>query len=206
LDKRNLKNYLSSLDDSMNYELVEFNGYGSRKQGLTIEESEMDPGMPDSALFHINQIVQKEPRLKYFPLIVFNTLYSLLKIDLLKAYEYAKNVLAKNEYTDEPPSSSIINAIEACSYRYRLTPDIYRLGAEAYEAEINQYTYPELINIPKHYHETAWWYWLAKNKTKAVEAEQAAIDILKSRESILPSELSLYNTQLELYKTCSVED
>jgi hypothetical protein len=190
----------------MNYELVEFNGYGSRKQGLTIEESEMDPGMPDSALFHINQIVQKEPRLKYFPLIVFNTLYSLLKIDLLKAYEYAKNVLAKNEYTDEPPSSSIINAIEACSYRYRLTPDIYRLGAEAYEAEINQYTYPELINIPKHYHETAWWYWLAKNKTKAVEAEQAAIDILKSRESILPSELSLYNTQLELYKTCSVED
>jgi len=206
LEERNLNNYLHELDDSLNIELAEFKGYGFRRQGLTIEESEMDPGMPDSALSIIKKAVQNEPRLKYLPSITFNTLYSLIKIDLIKAYEYGESVLSATKYTEEPPAFSIINAIELSSYRYKLTADIYELGAKAYQVDINQFPYPELANIPKYYHSMAWWYWLAKNKFKAIEAEELAINTLQSRKSTLPSQLAIYIAQLKLYNTCGVEE
>lgn len=203
LAERNLNKYLEVLDDSMNIELMEFRGnYELTSQGASLIGTE-DQGKPDSAIFYISKIIKQEPRLQYKALIAFNTIYSLLKIDPQKAYTYGKKALT---ICTVPPSNTIIGAIEICSYKLTLPAEIYELGAEAYQVEINQFTYPELANIPKYYHEMAWWYWLAKNKPKAMEAEQAAVNTLKSRGNFLPSELAVFKAHLDLYKTCKIED
>lgn len=199
---RNLNRRLEEVADSINNELMKFRGnYELVSAGVKLIEQE-DWGKPDSALFYINKFLKQEPRMKYQPLIAFNTFYSLLKIDTDKALTYGKKALTTSTST----SQMIIGAIEICSYRLTLPPEIYELGAEAIQVEITQYPYPELANISKCYHEMAWWYWLAKNKSKAIEAEQTAVNTLKSREFFLSSEWAVYTAQLKLYATCSVED
>lgn len=202
---RNLNRRFEEAADSMNYELMKFRGnYELVSAGVKLIEQE-DRGKPDSALFYINEILKQEPRMEYQPLIVFNTFYSLLKIDTDKALTYGKKALTTSTSTNST-SLMIIGAIEICSCRLTLPSEIYELCAEAIQVQIALYPYPELANIPKYYHKTAWWYWLAKNKSKAIEAEQAAVNTLKSRGNFLPSELAVYKAHLDLYKTCKVED
>lgn len=198
---RNLNRRLDEAADSMNNELMKFRGnYELVSHGVKLIEQE-DRGKPDSALFYINEFLKQEPRMEYQPLIAFNTFYSLLKIDTDKALTYGKKALTTSNST----SQMIIGAIEICSYRLTLPSEIYELGAEAIQVEITLYRYPELANISKYYHEMAWWYWLAKNKSKAIEAEQTAVTTLKSKGNVLPSELALYEAQHKSYKTCEVE-
>lgn len=206
LIERNLTKYLKALDDSMNFELLRFRGnYDQERNNRGFFEPE-DAGNPDSALYYIDKIIKQEPRLRYKPLTAFNTLYSLLKIDPQKASEYGKKALFMTSSTDDSPSYTMIGAIEICSYKLQLPAQIYELGAEAYQVDIRLYPYPDLVNISKQYHKMAWWYWLAKKKQKAIEAEQNAISTLKSRDFVLPSELSLYEAQLKLYNICNIDD
>ncbi len=194
---------LKATADSINFELLQFRDtyQWEDKDGALIEKEK--PGRPDSMLYYISNILQQEPLLEYEPVIAFNTLYALLKIDPKKAIEYGKKALSMpNDYLH----TNITGAIELRSSKLQLPAAIYELGAEAIQKEIEHYPYPELVNIPKQYHIMAWWYWLAKNKSKAIEAEESAIISLQSRSGSLASELSLYNKQLVLYNTCNVED
>jgi len=191
LSKRNLNKRLKELDDSLIYELVRFRA-NPNKPG--------DLGKPDSALLFIAEVIRNEPRLKYAPFIAFNTFSLLLKTNQHKAaYEYGKEVLVTPSY-DEPAAGAIIDVIDELSNKFNLLPEIYRLGAQAYQVRINQIPYPELVNIPRFYHQMAAWYWRANDKSKAVDAELKAIEALKIKKNVLAKDKAAYESQLEKYK------
>lgn len=190
LTKRNSDKRLAERDDSLNYELMRYAG-NPDKPG--------DPGKPDSALLFIAEIIRKEPGLKYAPFMAFNTFSSLLKTNQHKAYEYGKEVLVTRTY-QEPAYSAIIDAIGEYSDKLNLSPEIYQLGAQAYQMRINQTPYPELVNIPRLYHKIAEWYWRANDKTKAIDAEQKAIEALKIKKHNTGNDMVVYEAQLEKYK------
>jgi thiol-disulfide isomerase/thioredoxin len=169
LAKRNLDKHLEQLDDSTNYELMRYLG-DPYKPG--------DLGKPDSILLVINEIIRNEPKLKYAPFIAFNTFSSLLKTNPHEAYKYGKVAIVTPTYED-PPYLHIINAIKYYSDKLNLPAEIYQLGAEAYQARIDQIPYPEIVDISKLYNKMAEWYWRANDKSKAIEAEQKAIESMK---------------------------
>ena len=78
---------------------------------------------------------------------------------------------------EEPAYGYIIGVIEDDSRKLKIPAEIYRLGAECYQAEIDHATYPELLDMTKLYHKIAAWYLLAGDKSKAMEAEQKTIKI-----------------------------
>jgi thiol-disulfide isomerase/thioredoxin len=158
LAKRNLDKHLRELDDSLNYELMKYKGDAFKLDYI---------GKPDSALLMINEIIRNEPKLKYAPFMAFNTFSSLLKTEPDKAYEYGKVAIVTPTYV-EPAYHAIIGAIEWYSDKINLPTKIYRLGAEAHQAEMDQFPYPELLNIPKRYNKMAEWYWRANDKSKAI--------------------------------------
>lgn len=190
LTKRNLNKHLAYLDREANYDLYPY-AVNPLKEG--------DLGQPDSALLMINEIVGKELRLKYAPMIASWTFSSLLKSNLQEAYEYGKVVMVTATY-EEPAYSSIYHAIDFYSNKLSLPSKIYRLGAEAYQAEIDQIPYPEIVNTQKLYHKMAAFYWRANDKYKAIDAEQKAIEILKTKKDFSKKDLLVYQTQLEQYR------
>jgi thiol-disulfide isomerase/thioredoxin len=191
LERRNQNIQLAVLDDSLHYELIRFtrNNFNAN-----------DTDKPDSALLAIGEIVRKEPNLKYAPKIAWYTFSALLKTDMHKAYEYGKTAMAIPSYEGEPPYDVIIYAIEQYSSKLKLKVEIYELGAEAYQAEIDQVVYPELVNLPRLYNNMAEMYWRAKNKTKAIEAQHKAIAILKSRKDFSKKDLTAFELKLQQYK------
>lgn len=190
LAKRNLNRRLEELDDSLNYEL---------KRYIDNPFKPGDLGKPDSALLEIHEIVSNEPSLKYAPIIANHTFYSLLKTNPHKAYEYGKTVITTSTYTS-PAFDAIIGPIEWYSDKLNLPLEIYQLGAEAYQAKIDSYPYPEIVNIPKLYHKMAEWYWRAKDKSKAINAIQKAIQIMKDRKNIPAKEIDVLESLLKQYK------
>jgi thiol-disulfide isomerase/thioredoxin len=190
LAKRNLNRHLEELDDSLNYELNEYEG-NAFKPG--------DPGKPDSALLQINEILKKEPMLKYAPFIAFHTFSALLKTDPHKAYEYGKIAIMTSVY-DDPPYGLIIGDIEWYSDKLNLPIEIYELCAEAYQKKIDNTPYPELVNISRLYHKMAEWWYRANIKSKAIGAEQKAIEALKSEKNFSQTDLDTYESQLRKYK------
>jgi thiol-disulfide isomerase/thioredoxin len=169
LAKRNLDNYLDKLDDSIRYELFRYR-----------EDLEKgDFGKPDSALVLINLMVRKEPKLEYAPLITLFTFSALLNTNPHKAYEYGKKAVAISTF-DDPLFTSIIGQINNYSDRLNLPAEIYQLGAEAYQAKID--TYPETADLPNSYNKIAEWYWRANDKSKAIDAQEKAIEAFKSQK------------------------
>jgi thiol-disulfide isomerase/thioredoxin len=191
LAKRNENKRLAILDDSLNYELMVYNA-NFYKPG--------DLGKPDSMLLMIREIVKNEPRLKYAPLMSYNTFAALLKTDPDSAYAYGKKVIVTTTF-DQPAYYSITNAIEVYSEKLRLPAKIYELGAEAYKEEINQIPYPELVNMPKLYNNMAEMYWHAKNKAKAIEIMQKAIEVLKSKRDVSKKEVASFEQKLQKYNS-----
>lgn len=180
--KWNFDKYLANLDDSLNYELMIYRGDDFKQDYI---------GKPDAALLAINEIIRKEPGLKYAPFIAYNTFSSLIKTNTQKAYEYGKVTMVTPTY-EAPAFEAIIGAIDSYSDKLNLPAEIYELGAEAYQMRIDQTPYPEIVNMPQYYHLMAWWCWLAKNKPKAIAAEQTAVSTLKSREIYSHSTLNVY--------------
>lgn len=189
LSKRKLDKYLNELDDSLNYKLNTYVGDAFTPGDL---------GRPDSALLLIAEVIRNEPRLKYASFIAFHTFSSLLKMDTHKAYEYGKEVLVNP--TSEDPSFSIIEPIKWYLDKLDIPTEIYELGAEAYQIKIDQIVYPELVNVPKLYYQMAEWYWRAKNKSKAIDAQQKAIKALKSRNNYSKTYLTELESKLYQYK------
>jgi hypothetical protein len=158
-----------------------------------------DPGKPDAALKMIEKITKKEPKLKYTPHIAYTTFSSLLKTNVEKAYQYGKIVMVTATY-EEPAYSSIYDAIDSYSDKLKLPAEIYRLGAEAYQADIDQVPYPEIVNTPKLYHNMAALYWHANDQSKAIDAEQKAIEALKNKKDFSKTDLAVFKLQLEHYR------
>lgn len=188
LANRNLNRRLAALDDSLSYELMRYD-VKSDKPG--------DFGKPDSVLFAIDEIIRKEPGLTYAPHMAYNTFSALLKRNPHKAYEYGKMVLITSTY-DEPASQAICDVIKMNSDKLNLSKEIYELGAEAHQAIINRY--PEIANVPKHYHEMAECYWRANNKSKAIEAEEKAIEAQKNETPFSAKKIAELESQLQQYK------
>ena len=156
-----------------------------------------DLGRPYSALLLINEIVRKEPKLKYAPIIASNTFSSLLKTDPHKAYEYGKEVLVTPTFED-PPYQNLIDLIKWYSDKINISAEIYELGAEAYQAKINKYA--KYIDIPNNYNNMADMYWRAKNKVKAINAQQKAIEALKSEKNFSAIKIAAFEDRLHQYK------
>jgi hypothetical protein len=190
LAKRNLNKHLEELDDSAREVL---NGY----EGNVYKHDYW--GKPDSVLLLISEIVSREAKLKYAPSIAFHTFSSLLKTNPHKAYDYGKTVLVTSTY-EEPAYYSIIGPIEWYSDKLNLPPEIYELGADAYQVEIDYLPYPEIVDVYKHYHKMAEWYWRACDKLKAIKAEQKAIEALKREKGFSKTDLAAYESQLQRYK------
>jgi|GEM_PF-178531 len=190
LFKRNLDKHLRELDDSISFELINYSGNAYKQDYV---------GKPDSALLLVNKIVKDEPKLKYAPHIAFYTFSSLLKINQHKAYEYGKATMATQTY-EEPAYDAIIRAIEVYSDKLSLTPKIYQLGAEGYQAQIDQIPYPDIANIYKLYDKMANWYWRANDKSKAINAQQKALEALKSKKDFSKADLVAFKSRLQQYK------
>ena len=188
LAKRNFDKHLAELDDSINYELMRYNGDPAKPDDL---------GKPDSALLVINEIVRNEPKLKYATFIAYNTFSSLLKTNPNKAYEYGKEVLVTSTY-ENPLYGLIIEDIKWYSDKLNLPAEIYQLGAEAYQARID--AYPETGDFPNFYNKMAEWYWRANDKSKAIDAQQKAIEALKSKKGFSATDMAAFESRLQQYK------
>jgi thiol-disulfide isomerase/thioredoxin len=188
LAKRNLDKHLKELDDEANYKLNTYVG-DPFKPG--------DLGKPDSALLMINELVNNEPKLKYATFIASHTFSSLLKTDPHKAYEFGKELLVISTFEDSHYGLMIDN-IKWYSDKLNLPAEIYRLGAEAYQAEIDNY--PWSMKTPNTYREMANWYWRASDKSKAIKAQEQAIEALKSKKKFSKNDLAVFEAQLKHYK------
>lgn len=151
---------------------------------------------PDSTLLVLAEIVRKEPKLKYAFSVTYYTFSSLLKIDQTKAYEYGREILTATEY---PSYSSIYFNVETYADTLNLLPKIYEIGAEALQKQIGQYPWPEIVDVSDDYDQIADWYWRANNKSKAIEAQQKAIEALKKKKNLPASDLAAFESRLQQY-------
>ena len=143
LAKRNENRRLAALDDSLSYE---FAGY------LGEEYKAGDRRKADSILLWIDEIVKKEPKLKYAPFVAVNTFSALLQTDPHKAYEFGKVEMVTPTY-EEPNYHLIYGPIEMYADKLNLPAEIYRLGAEAYQMDIDHRPYLDNDAFAKLYHE-----------------------------------------------------
>jgi len=159
--------------------------------------------LADSTLKIINRLVSNEPLLKNSGVVRFYTLESLLVLDQEKAYLYAEEILSNK--VDEPSYLEIIGAIEWYELRGYVLPKIYRLGAEAFKLKVNDYLYPNIIDLSFQYNKMANWYWLANEKDHAIESQIKSIDILKRKKSYKASDLNKYELLLQKYNETASE-
>jgi thiol-disulfide isomerase/thioredoxin len=127
---------------------------------------------PDSVLLVINEMVRNVPSLKFLPNFVSFTFPALLKTDPQKAYDFAQEVMTTSSYVDEPSYGILIYQIEENSDKLQIPKNIYRLGAECFQALIDKDPYPEFSNISENYKRMANFYRLAGDLSKATEAER----------------------------------
>jgi thiol-disulfide isomerase/thioredoxin len=152
---------------------------------------------PESILSFIEDILGKEPKLQYMATIVFYKFSSLLKANASKAYQYGKEVITLPQYESQS-YQFLVDVIQANRDKIIIPKEIYDLGAETFQARISRYS--ENINNAYAYKGMAEMYWDAKNKHKAIEALQKAIDALKSEGRFSKEELVKYHLKLQEYK------
>lgn len=191
LIKRNEDRYLRELEDSLIWEMDLRKYWGDRL-------NPDDRGQPDSMLAAIDKIVSIEPKLKYTPFIAFHTFSTLLKTDPQKAYAYGKIAMVTPTY-EEPVYSIIRRRVVYEADSLDLPPEIYRLGAEASQLEIDNLVYPELFDMSVLYGAMATLYWRAGDRLKATEAQQKAIDMLKARPGFSKAEMDTLVYRLREY-------
>ena len=134
----------------------------------------LTPGNPDSVLFAINEMVKKDPGLKYAPQAAAYSFAALLISNPHKAYEYGEEV--KRASTSENPAwDMIIGDIKEELGNINIPAEIYHLGAECYQAEIDEAPYPQLEDRAKLYWQMAEWYRRAGDKPKAIKALKKAL-------------------------------
>ncbi|HNR17643.1 MAG TPA: TlpA disulfide reductase family protein [Chitinophagaceae bacterium] len=191
LAKRNLEFRLRKLDDSLT-EVLEFAPNGNFRS---------DSWKKDSALVLIDEIAKTEPLVKYTPRIAYQIFSFLLKTNMKMAYEYGKKVIETTTY-EKPAGFIIIGAIEDFSKEITLMQEIYKLGIEAIQVELNEALscFPEIRNIYKRYYKMSEWYWLINNKSKAIETLERAIETLKREKDFSEIDLTEFESRLREYK------
>jgi len=171
LSRRRYDDYLEKLDMEVIDKVRRYQGIYDHLEDL---------GNPDSTLFVINEMVKKEPNLKYASWMASYTFSALLRTDPHKAYEYGQEAMATTAY-DHPAYDRIIGDIKDDSRKVNMTPEIYLLGADCYQAEIDRIPYPEIVDMEKKYREMAAWYKLGGDKSKAIAAEKKAIKLEEAK-------------------------
>jgi thiol-disulfide isomerase/thioredoxin len=156
-----------------------------------------NPKKRDSALLVIDGMVGNNPQLKYAPLVGSNTFSLLLETDPHKAYEFGKVLIATPTYAD-PPYDLIIGTIQRVSEKSILPKETYQLGAEAYQAQIDQY--PASKENPDTYYKMANLYWRANKKSEAIDAMQKAIEVLRSKKYFSKADMAAFEAKLRKYK------
>lgn len=190
LARRNMETRLFILDDSINDYLNTIDSNVYPQYNLKLK---------DSILVLINEMIKKETMLKYAPLLSSRTFDLLLVTDPHKAYVFGRELFEHPGFTD-PPYDFIIQSIQWYSDKLNLPPEIYELGAQAYQIGIDTYGRFGNMNISKHYSDMADMYGRAKNKDKAIECMQKAIELLKSRKNFSATDLAAFESQLQQYK------
>ncbi|HEY4288358.1 MAG TPA: TlpA disulfide reductase family protein [Puia sp.] len=190
LAKRKEDRRLAELDDSLGFEFAGYLG-GAYKAG--------DRRKADSLLLWIDKIIKKEPKLQYAPFVGVNTFSALLLTDPHKAYEFGKVAMVTPTY-EEPNYHLFYGSIGIYSDSLHLPAEIYELGAEAYQLDLDHRPYKDNDVFARLYHEQAALYWRANDGPKAIEAAQKAIDMLKSGGGFSKSRLVAYESQLQEYK------
>jgi thiol-disulfide isomerase/thioredoxin len=173
--------YLDSLDMEAQYRLIPYRN------------------KPDMTLFAINSMVVGEPALKYAPRVAYQTFAALLKTDTRKACEYGRKVIVTPTY-EVPAVDAIINVIAAYADSLNLPPEVYDLGAEACQVFINWIPYPENFSMHKEYSRMANWYARANKRSKAIKAQQKAIEELKRKNAFAAGELQELELKLSQYR------
>lgn len=191
LSRRNTERLLDSLDVEAYYEACKY---------IFDMKNPEAPGKPDSILWVMDQIVRKEPRLKYAHSVAYQTFASLLKTDPPKAYAYGKQLMISPNYKEQVAYGAISDVIKTYTGQLNIPPEIYQLGAEAIQAIIDRYPYPEILDLHKDYSRMADWYARANNKTKAIQAQEKAIEVLKSRKDFSATDLAALESRLQQYK------
>ncbi len=154
---------------------------------------------PNSTLLAVDSLIKKEPRLKHFPFIPFYIFSALLKTDQMKAYDYGKLMLTYKIDNQAHYPFTIIKTIEYQDETLSLLPEIYALGADAYEKYMHADN-AKISNLSKCYNDMANWYWLANNKSKAIETQQKSIEVLKTRKNFAATDLEALEFQLQKYE------
>lgn len=163
--------YLGRLDTSVISKVHRFQATYSGRNYL---------GFPDSTLMVIDEMVKKEPKLKYAPTIAEYTFGALLLTDPHKAYEYGKQVMVTPTY-ESPAYESIISTVQTDSHHLTTPKEIYLLGAACYQAKINQFAHYSIYDLAGYYHEMADWYYKGGDTVKAIAAEQKVIKLWKKQ-------------------------
>jgi thiol-disulfide isomerase/thioredoxin len=191
LAKKKLEFRLRNLDDSLTEEL-EYAPNGNRRS---------NSWKRDSALLLIDEMAKTEPLVKFTPRIAYQLFSILLKTNMKKACEYGKKVITTTTY-EKPAGYIIRGAIENASREIKLSPEVYQLGIDALQEEIDDVMscYPELKNTYKLYYKMADWYWLLHNKSKAIETLEKAIELMKAKNDYLEKDLTAYKARLRQFK------
>jgi thiol-disulfide isomerase/thioredoxin len=151
-------------------------------------------GEPDSVLQTIGEIIEKEPKLRYATQVVTHTFNALLQTDPHKAYAYGKEYLS----APSPDYLMIYGNVRDFAGQQNLPAELYHLAAEAYQLEIDHYAYS--LDVPRLYRSMAGMYWRARDKPKAIEATQKAIEALKVKTDQSAVTLTTLEAQLQQYK------
>lgn len=181
--KRKRNWYLDSLDSEYYYDLIP---HRQKEQW-------------DSVLLKIDAFVRIEPGLKFAPHMTWYTLAALFKTDMDKAYAYAR------EWVETPGNwehdqQTVTDAIEYLSNEVTITPQLYRLGAELCQKQIDAEQFPELAPMHKRYSRMAEWYSRAHEKSKAIEAQEKAIAALRNSDKFSASQLTAFEAKLQQYR------
>ncbi|NII29065.1 TlpA family protein disulfide reductase [Pseudoflavitalea sp. X16] len=157
-----------------------------------------NPGKPDSALIVINQLLAKDPGLKYYPRMAHYTIYSLLKTDQEKALIYIRELL---KAVPEPPFRSVTDAISYMSEIRKVTliKGLYEIAAVAYEEQLERY--PWSMDFPATYDNIAALQFKAGNQEKAVAAETRAIEYAKKKPGFPADKLAAFESSLQQYSS-----
>jgi thiol-disulfide isomerase/thioredoxin len=163
-EEKNFKDLEVHVLDSMNNYIYELNA-------KKLNESEIN----QKTLDKINEFIVANPELENTPIPTFYIMQSLLSLDPKKAYEYGNSILTSKEIVFKP-AWSIVEVIRYHENENKSTlpPEIYLLGAKAFQEYIDQSEYQEVLDLPKLYKNISDWYLKANEEQLAKEALQKA--------------------------------
>jgi thiol-disulfide isomerase/thioredoxin len=192
LSEWDFSKYLEALDSTASEEL---------NPNTTTRYKPGDLKNPDSMLAFVNEMVRKEPELKYTPAIAFYTFSRLLKTNPDEAYIYGKELVVTPTY-ESPPYNMVIKEIRDYDDKSNLPAKVYELGAEACRRKMNHDKKFGNINIPKNYRYMAEMYWRSKHRSKAIKSQRKAIATAKMKKysKYTNNDVAAFKTQLKEYK------